>query len=175
MNPIIVEFIAVLFSRFKINDGRIMYKTFYLTLTLLLMTGSYYPLDESSGKSNESGRIIIHIENLKNQDGSILISLYNNPDGYPEDWESAFQYLVISADGFSGEIYFENIPFGYYVFAIIHDENDNLKLDRNLFGIPREGYAFSNNVRGRFGPPGYDSAKFELNKSEIKQTITLIY
>jgi uncharacterized protein (DUF2141 family) len=141
---------------------------------LLMISGSYIPA-VTVEVYNGTGRIIIQIENLKNQNGSILISLYNNPDGYPEDWESAYQYQVISADRFSGEILLDNIPFGSYAFAIIHDENNNFKLDRNLFGIPREGYAFSNNVRGRFGPPGFESALFELKELEIKQRITLIY
>jgi uncharacterized protein (DUF2141 family) len=139
-----------------------------------MFTGSHTPVVTEEA-CNGMGRIIIQIDNLKNETGSILISLYNNPDGYPEDWELSYLYQVISAERFSGEIQLCNIPFGSYAFAIIHDENNNFKLDRNLFGIPREGYAFSNNVRGRFGPPGFESTLFELNESEIKQRITLIY
>jgi hypothetical protein len=54
---------------------------------LLMISGSYIPA-VTEEVYNGTGRIIIQIENLKNQNGSILISLYNNPDGYPEDWES---------------------------------------------------------------------------------------
>ncbi len=153
---------------------RIMVKVL-LIATVLNLTSINIPIYNSELDSNDSGRITVKVENLKNNNGALLISLFKNPNGYPEDWEAAYQYQIIPASDFSGNISFENIPYGSYAFAIIHDENENLKLDRNLFGIPREGYAFSNNVRGRFGPPEYQLAVFELQTSEIKQNIILIY
>lgn len=38
--------------------------------------------------------------------------------------------------------------------GLLHDENDNGKMDRNLLGIPKEG----------FGVSGYDELKFEIPK-----------
>ena len=32
---------------------------------------------------------------------------------------------------------------GTYAIALIHDENDNQRLDTGLFGIPKEGFCFS--------------------------------
>lgn len=42
---------------------------------------------------------------------------------------------------------------GQYAIACFHDANDNDELDTGFTGIPTENYAFSNNVRGTFGPP----------------------
>ena len=39
-----------------------------------------------------------------------------------------------------------------------HDENDNKKLDTNLIGIPKEGFGYSKDAMGRFGPPKFDDA-----------------
>ena len=39
----------------------------------------------------------------------------------------------------------------------------NEKLDTNFFGIPKEQFGFSNNAKGRFGPPSFESASFELD------------
>jgi len=58
---------------------------------------------------------------------------------------------------------FQDIPAGTYAIAVFHDTNSNTKLDKNFFGIPKEGYAFSNNVFGTFGPPDFDDASFELD------------
>jgi uncharacterized protein (DUF2141 family) len=33
--------------------------------------------------------------------------------------------------------------------------------DKNFFGIPQEGYGFSNNARGSMGPPAFDKAAFQ--------------
>jgi uncharacterized protein (DUF2141 family) len=43
------------------------------------------------------------------------------------------------------------------------DSNKNEKLDTNFFGIPKEQFGFSNNAKGRFGPPSFESASFELD------------
>ena len=38
-------------------------------------------------------------------------------------------------------------------------------MDTGLFGIPSEGYGFSNQAGGAFGPPGFDSASFVFERS----------
>ena len=50
---------------------------------------------------------------------------------------------------------------GNYAVQVMHDENDNNKLDTNFLGIPSEGYGFSNNpnVMRR---AHFDEARFEV-------------
>ncbi len=55
---------------------------------------------------------------------------------------------------------FTGLPTGNYAIAILHDENDDMKMNTNFLGLPKEGYGFSNNVMGAFGPPGYNKANF---------------
>ena len=43
---------------------------------------------------------------------------------------------------------------------MIHDENDNHKLDTNWIGIPTEGYGTSRDAVGKFGPPSFKDAAF---------------
>jgi uncharacterized protein (DUF2141 family) len=54
-----------------------------------------------------------------------------------------------------------NVPPGHYAAQATHDENDDHKLQRNLFGIPKEGFAFSRDVKICFGPPKFDQAAFD--------------
>ena len=51
---------------------------------------------------------------------------------------------------------------GHYAFVVYHDANANKDLDTGMLGIPREGYAFSNNVRPVLSAPSYDSAKIDV-------------
>lgn len=46
--------------------------------------------------------------------------------------------------------------------SFIHDENDNKKLDTNWIGIPKEGFGYSKDVMGRFGPPKFDDAVLDV-------------
>jgi uncharacterized protein (DUF2141 family) len=52
--------------------------------------------------------------------------------------------------------------------ASYHDENDNGKLDTNAFGLPTEGYGFSNDAQGTLGPPSYTQAAFDFDGKSDK-------
>ena len=54
------------------------------------------------------------------------------------------------------------LPPGTYAVQATHDENSNGKVDRGLFGIPREGVGFSNDAPIRLGPPKWADAQFVL-------------
>jgi len=56
-----------------------------------------------------------------------------------------------------------------YAVAVFHDQNENGKLDKNLFGAPTEAYGFSNNVRNMFSAPTFSQASFNIpSQSTIK-------
>lgn len=57
----------------------------------------------------------------------------------------------------------ENLKPGKYAIRYYHDENLNGKMETNLVGKPTEGYGFSNNVTGKFGPPPFEKWIFEIN------------
>jgi uncharacterized protein (DUF2141 family) len=57
---------------------------------------------------------------------------------------------------------FAGLPEGDYAVRLFHDENGDGEMGMNLFGIPTEGYAFSNSARARFGPPAFAEMKVEV-------------
>jgi len=67
----------------------------------------------------------------------------------------------------------DGVPTGSWAVLSYQDENDNGKLDRNVLGIPKEPYAFSRDARGRFGPPSFEEAAFELRDEKAVTTIKL--
>ena len=44
-----------------------------------------------------------------------------------------------------------------------HDENSNEELDTNFIGIPKEGFGFSNDAFGKFGPKKFKEWLFEVS------------
>lgn len=108
--------------------------------------------------------IINGIEDVK---GQIAIGLYNNQDDWVKDKQD-YIALKIKVRGDTMIYTYTNIPKGIYAVALYHDENMNGILDLGLFHIPKEGYAFSNNVFGLLGPPKFEKASFLLDgKKEI--------
>jgi uncharacterized protein (DUF2141 family) len=49
-----------------------------------------------------------------------------------------------------------------HAVKLYHDANGNGELDRNMLGLPSEGYGFSNNG-GRYGSPAFEEASFTID------------
>jgi uncharacterized protein (DUF2141 family) len=64
---------------------------------------------------------------------------------------------------------------GNYSFKYFHDENENNVLDTNWLGMPTEGFGFSNNAHGTFGPPPVEKTIFELNGNTTKRCVPKYY
>ncbi len=71
-------------------------------------------------------------------------------------------------------IIFKDIKSGTYAVKYFHDENSNDVLDNNWMGIPKEGFGFSNNAYGMFGPKDFKFWLFDVS-SDIKIKLTPKY
>lgn len=104
------------------------------------------------------------------------MSIYNQKEKFMGDPKTkAFYNAVGKIENREATFVIKNVPFGQYAITLLHDENKNDKMDKNLLGIPKEGYGFSNNVTLKFGPPSYEESTFDLNKKEQKIQITMKY
>lgn len=70
-------------------------------------------------------------------------------------------------------IVFQDVPEGDYAVSVLHDLNDNKKMDENLVGIPKEGFGFSNDAMGAFGPPTFRQCEFPVKKGSITTGVRL--
>ena len=61
-------------------------------------------------------------------------------------------------------IVFGDLPYGTYAAFAFHDADGNNELLRSRLGIPREPIGASNNAKGRFGPPTFTDAAFQLDE-----------
>jgi uncharacterized protein (DUF2141 family) len=72
-------------------------------------------------------------------------------------------------------VVFTNLNPGAYAVIVFHDENDNSRLDKNAWGVPTEGYGFSNNAEGFLAAPSFEDASVLLDSPDRAITITLKY
>lgn len=87
------------------------------------------------------------------------MSLFNTSEGFPDKEGKAIKKLQLNISGSSATGNFGSLPSGEYAIAILHDENNDLKMNTNWLGMPKEGFGFSNNTMGLFGPPSFSRAK----------------
>lgn len=95
-------------------------------------------------------------------EGTVEVSLFNSAETFMR--EPFLQMAGQNVDNGTYEVDFAAIPTGDYAVVVVHDENDNGKLDNGLFGIGGEGYGFSNNVRPLLGWPDFEDAAFAVGE-----------
>lgn len=69
-------------------------------------------------------------------------------------------------------VVFENLEPGDYAVSVIHDRNNNGKLDTNTLGIPKEGFAFGNNAWESSGHLPLTKPR-SASKTRAKQVLNL--
>lgn len=121
-----------------------------------------------------TGTVTIEVEGLKNSSGTVRIGVYNKNDKFLED---AGVIKAISAKISGGKCKLEaaDLNYGSYSFALLHDQNDNKKMDYNWMGIPQEGFGFSNNPKIGFGAPSFDETKIVVDSPSKSIKIVLKY
>jgi uncharacterized protein (DUF2141 family) len=102
----------------------------------------------------------VEITGLKNNSGVILFQLFNEN-------EKIINQIKGDIKDLKSLIIIKDIVPGRYGFRYFHDENMSGELEKNVLGIPKEGYGFSNDAIGPFGPKPFKEWLFELNENKI--------
>lgn len=129
-------------------------------VVILMTFFMQHPLQEEKRFS-----IILNVSQIENEDGVIRALLFSDPDGFPDQPEKALKSATSKIRGTQAEIQFGNLPEGNYAISVIHDTQEKGKLRTNALGIPKDGYGFSNNASGTFGPPSFKKASFRVDKN----------
>lgn len=109
-----------------------------------------------------AGSLSIRFENIEKKGGTIRLALYGKEEDFMKEAKaSLYNFGVPQAGVVNASI--ADLPSGTYAFAVFLDENNNKKLDKNLFGVPVEPYGFSKQPSSKWRLPSFDEVKFDLN------------
>jgi uncharacterized protein (DUF2141 family) len=117
------------------------------------------------------GSIEVKVTDIREAKGDVRVGLFKE-DGF---LEKAIDGKVVKASGDGVTVVFENLPEGDYAVSVLHDENGNGEMDKNVMGIPKEGFAFGNNAMGTFGPPSFEKSKVSVKKEKVRQELKMKY
>jgi uncharacterized protein (DUF2141 family) len=123
-------------------------------------------------ETQQTGDITIVLTGFENNNGLVWISVVNSEQGYV-DQHKAFCGIKTKLTNRRVKVVLKDIPYGEYGIRTYHDEDGNGVLNKNIIGIPKEAYGFSNNARGLTGVPSYDKVRFKLNAPSITVNITV--
>ena len=133
---------------------------FFLISFLLLFNG----ISTLTAQENKTLTITLEITTTKYNKGHVLLALYDSEKNYMKE---IFRSAEVPIKNNKAKIIFNLLEKGEYAFSFFQDLNENKKIDTNFLGIPKEPYGFSNQKKGRFGPPKFKEVAFKLNKNDV--------
>ena len=89
----------------------------------------------------EEKKLTVEITNITSEEGQIILAIYNSSENY--DKRIAFQEVKLKPE-MDSVIFETNVPDGEYLVMLVHDVNNNGKLDTSFIGMPKEPVGLSN-------------------------------
>lgn len=132
-------------------------KTIALILGLVLTTVT------GSAQESEGVTVTVTIENVLSDDGKVMASLHTEqtfmkgPGLVNQEMDAAKGELILT---------FDNVPNGTYALMLLHDKNENNRMDFEANGMPKENYATSGETT--YGPPSFANSKFEVANEDVE-------
>jgi uncharacterized protein (DUF2141 family) len=116
----------------------------------------------------------VTITDLRNHKGDLVFGVFTQADGFPNVRAKSVYWEVKPADA-DRVTFTTHLPPGRYAAGVLHDENKNGEMDKNLAGIPTEGYGVTNNPKPRLRKATFEEATFTLPPEGKEMTISVQY
>jgi uncharacterized protein (DUF2141 family) len=157
--------------KLRATDVSTIQSTLVRTLVWTLITGLIVA-DTAIAEDAKTCNLTIKILRLETDAGKLIVALLDDPEAFDANGDPVRDVRVDIENG-EAVAHFGAIPYGTYAAKIFHDENSNDKLDTNFVGYPKEAFGFSMDAMGKFGPPSFEEAKFEVASPELELTVNM--
>jgi uncharacterized protein (DUF2141 family) len=117
----------------------------------------------------------IEVIGLRNDSGEVGCSLFNDAQAFPRDDSKVLHHVWAPIHAGKAVCEFTDLAPGQYAAVVFHDENNDHQFNMNAFGMPMEGYGFSNDAAALFAPPDFKSAAFTYNGTHLYIVINIRY
>ncbi len=121
----------------------------------------------------QTANITLKVTNIKEVKGNINFAIFKSADGFPNG-DQYFLAKSIPVDKKEFTYIIKDVSTDIYAISVYQDYDEDGVLNNNMFGIPKEPYGFSNDARGKKGPPKFEDAVFQL-KYDMETSIKLIH
>lgn len=132
-------------------------KTFTLILGLALITLT------GNAQDNEGVTVTVTIENVLSDEGKVMGALHTE-----QTFMKGPGVVNQQVDATKGELTltFEKVQKGTFALMLLHDKNENNRMDFEANGMPKENYATSGETT--YGPPSFADSKFEVGEEDLE-------
>ena len=121
----------------------------------------------SVGASAQADSLLtVKVTGITSSEGHILLALYNKAEDWTKPQVAKYTRKAPAVKG-AMLIEFAHLAPGEYAIAALHDADDSGEMTFSSFGLPKEGYGFSNDARSIFSAPDYEDCTFKFDRSGI--------
>lgn len=129
---------------------------------------------DAGGACDAAGQypaIVAQVSGLRSDQGTVFVALFSSASGFSSN--HALRGGTAAIVDRTATLVFHDVPPGTYAVSFFHDENANSTLDTNSFGIPVEGFGFSRDGHGTFGPPDFGQIDFGHAAADAPQDVIM--
>jgi uncharacterized protein (DUF2141 family) len=133
-------------------------------------------LAASDARADGKVALTVSAVGFKGTKGQALVAIFESKDAWPK-LEKALRIERIKPVKDSLAMTLSDLPPGDYAVEVIHDENENGKLDMRWLPYPHpaEGAGASNDAAATIGPPSWGDARFRVGAGGGAITIHMRY
>jgi uncharacterized protein (DUF2141 family) len=114
--------------------------------------------------------VTVTLGGVAGQNGALMGAICNK-----NSFLKACQYFAVQPAAAGNVLKFPAVTPGSYAVMVYHDENLNGRLDKSANGMPQEGWGFSRNARGHYGPPTFDDARIDIKAGNNDVALDMVY
>lgn len=147
-------------ARIARPNGRVVARLALGAVCIALGLAGAPRLSTAQAPARASAReVVVELRGLRGTRGIVVGSLFTSAARWLREGEASGECRTRVAFG-AARCVFVVEGASSVAFAGYHDEDQDGVFDRDALGLPREGYAFSNDEHEPFGPPSFAAAAF---------------
>jgi len=128
--------------------------------------GSLFIDDIPNNVNVNDNNVKVVFEGVRSAKGKIVLAMFKDQEGFKT--RNPVKRIELNKDELERNEIMLSLDMGIYGISVLDDENNNNKMDYNLFGMPKEGFGFSNYNHKGLSKPHFDKFKFEIKNASVE-------
>ncbi|TAE60219.1 MAG: DUF2141 domain-containing protein [Nostocales cyanobacterium] len=136
-------------------------------ISLILLSTFLGCMSVNKVHAENTSSLTVIVNGIRHKTGDICFRVYDSEKGFPHDSASEVKSGCTKITGNSVKQVFSGLKPGKYAVAVIDDQNGDRQLNKDFFGIPKEGFGISRNpiVSMQTGTPKFRHTSFPVTKN----------
>lgn len=90
--------------------------------------------------------VVVEVNGLRKAKGRVLVALHDDRWAFPSHWERAAAATNVQAQAGTVTAALQLPRPGRFALIVVHDEDADGRMKKNVLGLPREGFATGRNA-----------------------------